>query len=64
MAQFKYTPPEGDNEDRVYVRGDDIFDIGILRVEAGIVIDVDHEDEFDFLGRLAVDEPSLTRTGE
>ena len=64
MATFEYTPPEDDNPDRVYVRVDDIFDIGILRVEEGIVIDVYDKDEIDLLGTLAVDEDSLARNRE
>jgi hypothetical protein len=39
MATFEYTLSEDDNDDRVYVRTDDVFDISILRVEAGIAID-------------------------
>ena len=66
MAKFEYTPPEPeeDNEDRVYVRVDDIFDISILRAETGIVIDVYDNDEIDLLGTLAVDEDSLARNRE
>ncbi len=64
MTKFEYTPPEDDNEDRVYVRVDDVFDISILRVEEGIVIDVYENDEIDLLGTLAVDEDSLARNRE
>ncbi len=64
MAKFEYTPPEDDNEDRVYVRVDDVFDISILRVEEGLVIDVYENDEIDLLGTLAVDEDSLARNRE
>ena len=64
MVKFEYTPPEDDNEDRVYVRVDDLFDISILRVEEGIVIDVYDNDEIDLLGTLAVDEDSLARNRE
>jgi hypothetical protein len=64
MAKFEYTPPEDDNEDRVYVRVDDIFDISILRVEEGIVIDVYDNDEIDLLGTLAVDQDSLASNRE
>jgi hypothetical protein len=39
MAKFQYTLSEDDNEDRIYARVDDVFDISILRVEAGIAID-------------------------
>jgi len=63
MATFEYTPPE-DDEDRVYVRVDDTFDISILRVEAGIVIDVYENDEIDLLGTLCVDGDSLARNRE
>jgi hypothetical protein len=59
MATFQYTSPEDDNEDRVYVRVDDVFDISILRVEEGIVIDVYDNNEIDLLGTIAVDEDSL-----
>lgn len=64
MTKFEYTPPEYDNEDRVYVRVDDIFDISILRVEEGIVINVYDNDEIDLLGTLAVDEDSLASNRE
>jgi len=64
MPKFEYTPPEDDNEDRVYVRVDGLFDISILRAEAGIVIDVYDNDEIDLLGTLAIDEDSLARNRE
>ena len=64
MVRFEYTPPEDDNEDRVYIRVDDLFDISILRVETGIVIDVYDNDEIDLLGTLAVDEDSLAPNRE
>jgi hypothetical protein len=64
MTTFAYTPPEDDNEDRVYVRVDDVFDISILRVEEGIVIDVYEPDEIDSLGTLSVGEDSFTRNRE
>jgi hypothetical protein len=66
MTKFEYTlpAPEEDNEDRVYVRVDDIFDISILRVETGIVINVYDDDEIDLLGTLSVDEDSLARNRE
>lgn len=65
MTTFEYTPPEDDNEDRVYVRVDDIFDISILRVEEGLDIHVyDNNDEIDLLGTLHVDEASLARHRE
>jgi hypothetical protein len=64
MTTFEYTPPEDDNEDRVYVRVDDVFDISILRAESGIVIDVYDKDELDPLGTLTVDEDSLARNRE
>ena len=64
MPRFEYTPPEDDNEDRIYVRVDDVFDISFLRVEEGIVIDVYDNDEIDLLDTLAVDEDSLVRNRE
>jgi hypothetical protein len=64
MARFEYTPPEDDNEDRIYVRVDDVFDISILRVEEGLVIDAYESDEIDLLATLAVDEDSLARNRE
>jgi hypothetical protein len=64
MTKFEYTPPEDDNEDRVYVRVDDVFDIGILRVEEGIVIHVYENDEMDLLATLSVEEESLARNRE
>jgi hypothetical protein len=64
MTRFEYTPPEDDNEDRVYVRVDDIFDVSILRVEEGIVINVYDNDEIDLLATLTVGEDSLARNRE
>jgi hypothetical protein len=64
MAKFEYTPPEDDNEDRVYVRVDDIFDISILRAEEGLIIDVYESDEIDLLGTVAIFEDSLARNRE
>jgi len=64
MAKFEYTAPEDDNEDRIYVRVDDVFDISTLRVEEGVVIDVYENDEIDLLGTLTVDEDSLARNRE
>jgi hypothetical protein len=64
MTRFEYTPPEDDNEDRVYVRVDDIFDVSILRIEEGIVINVYDNDEIDLLATLTVGEDSLARNRE
>ena len=64
MARFEYTPPEEDNENRIYVRVDDTFDISVLRVEEGIVIDVYDNDEIDLLATLTVGEDSLARNRE
>jgi hypothetical protein len=64
MTKFEYTPPEDDNEDRVYVRVDDIFDIRILRVEEGVVIDVYGNDELDPAATLDVNEDLFARNGE
>lgn len=64
MTTIEYTAPEDDNEDRVYVRVDDVFDISILRVEEGVVIDVYDNDEIDLLASLSVDEDSLSRNRE
>jgi hypothetical protein len=64
MSRFEYTPPEADNEDRVYVRVDDIFDIGILRVETGIVVNVYDNDEIDLLATLTVGDNLLARNRE
>jgi hypothetical protein len=64
MARFEYTPPEDDDENRIYVRVDDTFDISILRVEEDLIIDVYENDQMDLLGTLAVDEDSLARDRE
>ena len=64
MAKFEYTASEDHDEDRVYVRVDDIFDISILRTEEGLIIDVYDNDEIDLLGTLALDEDSLARNRE
>lgn len=64
MATFEYTLSEDDNEDRVYVRVDDVFDISILRTEEGLIIDVYDNDEIDLLGTLAIGEDALARNRE
>lgn len=64
MATFTYTPPEETNEDRVYVRIDDIFDVSLLRTEEGLVIDVYDNDEIDLLGTLAIHENDLASNRE
>lgn len=56
MTKFEYTPPEDDNENRVYVRVDDTFDISIRRIEEGVVIDVHEGDELEPVGTLVVGE--------
>lgn len=58
MAKFQYTPPE-DDLDRAYVLVDDIFDISLLRTEEGLIIDVYEHEEFELLGTLALDSPSI-----
>ncbi len=58
MAKFEYIPPEDTNEDRVYVRVDDIFDISILRREEGLVIDV-YDGDDELLGSLHLDNPEM-----
>ena len=64
MAKFEYTLSEDDNEDRVYVRVDDVFDISILRTEEGLIIDVYDNDEIDLYGTVAIFEDSLARNKE
>jgi hypothetical protein len=65
MAKFKYTPPEETNEDRVYLRVDDIFDISILRTEEGLIIDVyDDNDGMYLLGTLGIHERDLASNRE
>jgi len=64
MAKFEYTPPEDDNEDRVYVRVDDVFDISILRTEEGLIIDAYATDESDLLGTIAILEDCLAHNRE
>jgi len=64
MTTFEYTPPDDDNEDRVYVRVDDIFDISILRTQEGLIIDVYENDEIDLLSTIAILEDSLARNRE
>jgi hypothetical protein len=61
MTTFEYTPPETDDEYRVYVLVDNLFDISIRRVEDGIVINVYDYHEIDLLDTLTVDEDSLAR---
>jgi hypothetical protein len=39
MPTFEYRLSADHNDDSVYVRVDDVFDINILRIEEGIVID-------------------------
>ena len=64
MTRFEFTPPEKDDDNRVYVRVDEIFDISILRIEEGLVIDVYENDEIDLLGTLFVDEEFVQRNRE
>jgi hypothetical protein len=65
MTKFEYTPPEDDNEDRVYLRVDDVFDISILRTEEGLIIDVyDNNDDIYLLGSLAIHEHDLVANRE
>jgi hypothetical protein len=64
MAKFEYTPPEEHNEDRVYVPLDDVFDIGTLRLEEGLVIHAFENDRCAFLGKHFIDENFLPRNLE
>jgi len=64
MTTFEYTLSDDPDEDRVYVRVDDVFDISILRTEEGLIIDVYDNDEIDLLGTLAIGEDSLARNRE
>ena len=64
MAKFQYTPQEDTNEDRVYVKIDDIFDVSLLRTEEGLIIDVYDNNESDLLGTLAIDESDLASNRE
>jgi hypothetical protein len=50
MPKFEFTH-------RLFVRVDDVFDISILRVEEGLIIDAYDKDD-ELLGTLALDEPS------
>jgi hypothetical protein len=61
MAKFQYTLSEDDNEDRVYARVDDVFDISNLGAEEGLIIDVYDNDEIDLPGTLAIYDDSLAR---
>ena len=63
MTKFEYTVSEGHDEDRVYVRVDEIFDISILRTEEGLVIDV-YDDDIYLLGTLSIGEDLLPRNRE
>jgi hypothetical protein len=64
MAKFEYSVSDDPDEDRVYVRVDDDFDISILRTHEGLIIDVYDNDEIDLLGTLAIPEDSLARNRE
>ena len=64
MTTFEYSLSEDDDENRVYVRVDDIFDVSILRTEEGLIIDVYDNDEIDLLGTIAIDEDALARNRE
>lgn len=55
MAKFVYTASE--DEDRVCVLVDDIFDVSLLRTEEGLIIDVYAPEEPELLGTLALDNP-------
>ena len=63
MSRFEYTASDDLNEDRVYVRVDDIFDISILRTEEGLIIDV-YDDDIYLLDTLSILEDSLPRNRE
>ena len=58
MATIQYTAAD----DHGYTRFDDIFDIGLLRTEEGLIIDVHEPDEFELLGALELDNPALQET--
>jgi hypothetical protein len=64
MATFEYSVSDDPDEDRVYVRVDEVFDISILRTHEGLIIDVYDNDEIDLLGTLAIGEDSLARNRE
>lgn len=66
MATFEYSVSDDPDEDRVYVRVDDAFDISILRTEEGLIIDVydGDPDEIELLGTIAIFEDSLARNRE
>jgi hypothetical protein len=64
MAIFEYSVSDDPDEDRVYVRVDDTFDISILRTHEGLIIDVYDDDEIDLLGTLTIGEDSLARNRE
>ena len=61
-----YSVSDDHDEDRVYVRVDEIFDISILRTEEGLIIDVydGDPDEIELLGTIAIFEDSLARNRE
>jgi len=63
MAKFNYTHSE-DDDDRAYVRVDDIFDIHILRTEEGLIIDVYDPDGTESVASIALPEDSVAREGE
>ena len=64
MTKFEYTVSDDDNEERVYVRVGDVFDISILRTEEGLIIDVYDNDEIDLLATIAIFEHDLARNRE
>jgi hypothetical protein len=63
MARFNDRLAE-DDVNRAYVGVDDVFDISILRIEEGILIEVFDSDEGDLLGTLPISENSLARNRE
>ncbi len=56
MAKFEFTADE-DDQNRAYIRVDEMFDVHLLKTEEGLIIDV-WEHEREIVGTLAVDNPS------
>jgi hypothetical protein len=63
MARFDYSV-SNDDEDRAYVRVDEVFDIHVLRTEEGLITDVYDTDRTECLATIALPEDSIAHDEE
>jgi len=60
MTTFEFTPPDSEEDNRIYIRVDDLFDISVLRTEEGLIVDVYENEAIDLLGTLAIYDDDLS----